>query len=256
MTSRKAILCLLSFYLVMFLFNETLRLARPLFEPITQMGFLMVNKVIFALGLLIFVYTLKIQRQCGLVLKANWRTLPIYWPMALIAGLTLTSGINADTSGSMMAILFVTVASGIFIEELVFRGLVFHWFREASVRKQILVSGFGFGGLHLLGLFSGIDPVVILAQAYMAASFGIIFGYARALDYSIMIPLLVHFTFNMITLGAKGGVHEAASSAPPEQVAMGLLAVGVISWSWAAYLLWKAGKLEKFTTLPSKTSMA
>jgi membrane protease YdiL (CAAX protease family) len=256
MTLRKASLYLLSFYLVMFLFNETLHLARPLFEPITQMGFLMVNKVIFAVGLLIFVFGLKIQRQCGLVMKANWRTLPVYWPMALIAGLTLTGGINTDTTGSMMAILFVTVAAGIFIEELVFRGLVFHWLREAGARKQILVSGLGFGGLHLLGLFSGIEPVVILAQVYIAASFGIIFGYARALDYSIMIPILVHFTFNMITLGAKGGVHEAASSAPPEQVAMGLLAVGVISWAWAGYLLWKAGKPLKFTTLSSKISVA
>ena len=65
--------------------------------------------------------------------------------MAVIAGLTLTTGINTDTSGSMLAILFMTVLAGIFIEELMFRGLVFHWFREVSVRKQILISGFGFG---------------------------------------------------------------------------------------------------------------
>ena len=254
MTIKKASLYLFSLYLAMFLFNEALYLVKPLFEPITKMGFMMVNKVIFAAGLLFFVYTSKIQRQCGLVLKANWRTLPLYWPMALIAGATLTTGINTDTSGSMFAILFITVAAGIFIEELMFRGLVFHWFREVSVRRQILISGFGFGGLHLLGLFSGIEPAVILAQVYLAASFGIIFGYARARDYSIMIPILVHFTFNIITLGAKGGVNEAASSAPAGQMVMGMLAVGTFAWAWGGFLLWKAGKNNNFAPLSSNIS--
>ena len=254
MSVKKASLYLFSLYLAMFLFNETFVLVKPLFEPITQMGFMMMNKTIFAIGLLIFVYRLKLQRRCGLVLKANWRTLPLYWPMALIAGGTLTTGINTDTSGSMLAIIFMAVLTGSFIEELMFRGLVFHWFRDLSVRKQILISAFGFGGLHLLGLTSGIEPAVIFAQIYLAASFGIIFGYARARDYSIMIPTLVHIVFNFITLGSKGGVAEAASSAPTEQVVIGILAVGTFTWAWGVYLLWKAGKKSDFSSTLSSIS--
>jgi membrane protease YdiL (CAAX protease family) len=218
------------------------------------MGFMMMNKTIFAICLLIFVYTLKLQRQCGLVLKANWRTLPLYWPMALIAGGTLTTGIDTDTSGSMLAIIFMTVLAGSFVEELMFRGLVFHWFRDVSVRKQILISAFGFGGLHLLGLTSSIEPAVIFAQVYLAASFGIIFGYARARDYSIMIPIMVHIVFNFITLGSKGGVAEAASSAPTEQVVIGMLAVGTFTWAWGGFLLWKAGKKSDFASPLSSVS--
>ena len=202
MTIKKASLCLFSLFLAMFLFNEAMSLVKPVFEPVTQMGFLMINKTIFAIGLLIVVYALRLQRQCGLVFKANWHTLPLYWPMAVIAGATLTTGINTDTSGSMLAIIFLTVLAGSFGEELMFRGLVFHWFRDLSVRKQILISAFGFGGLHLLGLTSGIEPAVIFAQIYLAASFGIIFGYARARDYSMMIPIMVHIVFNFITLGS------------------------------------------------------
>jgi membrane protease YdiL (CAAX protease family) len=133
---------------------------------------------------------------------------------------------------------------------------VFYWFRDLSVRKQILISALGFGGLHLLGLRSGIEPAVIFSQIYMAASFGIIFGYARARDYSIMIPILVHFTFNFITLGAKGGVHEAASSAPVEQMVIGMLTMGTLTWVWGGYLLWKAGKDTNFPISSSNTSTA
>ena len=255
MSVKKASLFLFSLYLAMFLFNEAFVLVKPLLEPITQMGFMMINKTIFAIGLLIFVYTLKLQRQCGLVLKANWRTLPLYWPMALIAGLTLTSGINTDTSGSMLAIIFVMVIAGSFGEELMFRGLVFHWFRDLSVRKQILISAFSFGGLHLLGLFSGIiEPAIILAQVYFAAGLGLIWGYARALDYSIMIPIMTHVIFNLIVLGGKGGVVEAASAGPTEQVVIGMLAVGTLSWAWGGFLLWKAGKKSNFASPLSSIS--
>ena len=248
MTIKKASLYLLSLYLVMYLFNEAFYLVKPLFEPITKMGFMMMNKTIFALGLLIFVYTLKIQRQCGLILKVNLRTLPLYWPIALIAGLTLTSGINTETSGSMLAIIFFTVLVGIFGEELMFRGLVFHWFRDVSVRKRILISGFSFGGLHLIGLASNIDPAIIFAQINLAASLGVIFAYARARDYSIMMSLMVHFLFNFITLGSKGGVAEAASSAPAEQVVIGMLVISIIPWAWGGYLLWKEGKNSNFSS--------
>ena len=254
MTIKKACLYIFSLYLAMFLFNEVFNLVRPLLEPITNMGFMMVNKTIFAIGLLIFVYTSKLQRQCGLILKVNWRTLPIYWPMAVIAGLTLTTGINTDTSGSMLAIIFMAVLSGIFVEELMFRGLVFHWFREVSVRKKILISGFSFGGLHLLGLASSIDPVIIFAQINIAASFGIIFAYARAKDYSIMMSIMIHFVFNFITLGSKGGVEEAASSAPAEQMVIGMLVISIIPWAWGGFLLWKAGKESNFAFPPPNIS--
>ncbi len=95
-------------------------------------------------------------------------------------------------------------------------------------------------------MLSGIELAVILAQVYLATAFGIIFGYARARDYSIMIPILVHFTFNFITLGSKGGVVEAASTAPVEQMVIGMLAVGTIPWAWGGFLLWKAGKKSNF----------
>ena len=241
MTVKRASLYLFSLYLAMFLFGEALNLARPLFEPITDMGLQMFNKVIFAVGLLIVVYTLKLQRQCGLVLKVNWRTLPIYWPFALIAVLTLTTGIKTDTSISILAtILLTTIAVGIG-EELMFRGLVFHWFRDLSVRKKILISSFSFAGMHLLGLLSDIDSTIIFAQVYFVAGLGITFAYARARDYSIMLPIMVHAIFDFITIGGKGGVMEAAATAAPEQMVVGILAVGTIGWVWGGFLLWKAG---------------
>ncbi len=254
MSVKKASLCLFSLYLAVFLFDQAFYLVKPLMEPISHMGYLMINKSIFVIGLLIFIYTLKIQRQSGLVFKANWRTIPLYWPMALIAGLTLAGGINTDTSGSMMLIIFVTVVSGSTMEELMFRGLVFYWFRDLSVRKQILISGISFGGLHFLGLASSIDPAIILAQVYFAAGLGLVWGYARSQDYSIMIPIMIHIIFNFIVIGSQGGIEEGAASAPPEQVVIGMLSVGTLGWIWGGFLLWKAGRDNNFASPATNTS--
>jgi membrane protease YdiL (CAAX protease family) len=254
MTVKKATLYVFSLYLAMFLLGEALSLVKPLIEPITGQGLQMINKVIFAVGLLIVVYKLKLQRQCGLVLKVNWRTLPIYWPFALIAGLTLSTGINTDTSISVLAIIFVTTLAVGIGEELMFRGLVFHWFRDLSVRKQILISAFSFGGLHLLGLLSSIDSTIIFAQIYFVAGLGITIAYARARDYSIMLPIMVHVIFDFITIGSKGGVVEAATTAAPEQMVVAILAVGTIAWVWGGFLLWKAGNKSMFVSPPLNIS--
>ena len=254
MTIKKASLCVLSLYLAMFLLGEALSLVKPLIEPITGQGLQMVNKVIFAVGLLIVVYKLKLQRQCGLVFKDNWRTLPIYWPFALVAGATLSTGINIDTTISVLAIIFVTTLAVGIGEELMFRGLVFYWFRDLSVRKQILISALTFGGMHLLGLLSNIDSTIIFAQVYFVAGLGITVAYARARDYSIMLPIMVHFVFDFITIGSKGGVENAAATATPEQMVIGILAVGTIAWVWGGFLLWKAGKKNNFASPPSSLS--
>jgi len=254
MTVKKATLYVFSLYLAMFLLGEVLTLIKPLIEPITGQGLQMVNKVIFAVGLLIVVYKLKLQRQCGLVLKVNWRTLPIYWPFALIAGLTLSTGINTDTSISVLGIIFLTTLAVGIGEELMFRGLVFYWFRDLSVRKKILISTLSFAGMHLLGLLSSIDPTIILAQVYFVAGLGITIAYARARDYSIMLPIMVHFVFDFITIGSKGGVENAAATATPEQMVVGILAVGTVAWVWGGFLLWKAGNKSIFVSPPSNIS--
>ena len=69
-----------------------------------------------------------------------------------------------------------------------------------------------------------------------------------------MMSIMVHVVFNFITLGSKGGVAEAASSAPAEQVVIGMLAVSTITWAWGGFLLWKAGKESEFASPPNNFS--
>ena len=72
--------------------------------------------------------------------------------------------------------------------------------------------------------------------------------WITATTHSIMMSIMVHFVFNFITIGSKGGVAEGAASVPAEQVVIGMLVISIIPWSWGGYLLWKEGKDSNFAS--------
>ena len=161
--------------------------------------------------------------------------------MLVILGVMLSSGISTDTIPSTILMLAITMLCVGIHEELMFRGMVFHWFRSVRPRTLILISALSFGGVHLIGLLSPlpVHPGVILAQVFFAAGLGVVFAYARYKDYSIIIPILTHAVFNFIAAAAKGGVDELFTAESPETVIYGLLFMGAIAWLWGGYLLIK-----------------
>jgi len=183
-------------------------------------------------------------RDVGLVARVNWRTLPLYWPMLLILVLIWFGVEEVAAPAVLSQILLMTLFVGIG-EELMFRGLIFHWFRQLSPVKLVLLSSAAFGGLHLSGLMTDIPSAVILAQSYFAFALGLIFGCARVRDYSILLPIVVHWLFDFFAIGARGGVSETFDGST--QIVIGLLFSGTIALLWGLYLVYKLrndGKLE------------
>ncbi len=208
----------------------------PMLGLTAELDVYIVNKWLMVLLLVGVVLALGVRREAGLVARVNWRTLPLYWPMAVILGLLWLGADELPSIEVFAKILIFCIAVGI-SEELMFRGLVFHWFRELPVRGIVLVSAAAFGSVHLVGLASQIHPAVILAQAYFAFALGIIFASARARDVSIVLPILVHAAFDVVALSAKGSVSATFENVP--QAVTGMLFAGTIALAWGAYLIWK-----------------
>ena len=209
---------------------------RPLLGLTSESDYYIVNKGVFAILLLGAVAGAGLHRQAGLVAQVNWRTLPLYWPMALILGLIWLGSKNPPSATDAAKILVFCVAVGI-TEELIFRGLVFHWFRRLPPRGVVLVSATSFGAMHLAGLVSEIHPAVIFSQAYFAFAVGLVFAGARARDVSILLPIAVHAGFDFLAVSAKGGVTQTFENV--EQMVFGLLFTGTIAMVWGLFLLWR-----------------
>ena len=219
-------------------------LASLLLAPLgltAELDYYVANKWLLALLLVSMVLVLGVRQETGLIARVNWRTLPLYWPMALIAGLIWLGDTNPPGAEAFIKIVLFCTAVGI-SEELMFRGLVFHWFREIPVRGIVLISAAAFGSVHLVGLASDIHPAVILSQAYFAFALGIIFACARARDVSIVLPILVHTVFDIAAVSAKGSVSQTFENVP--EMVTGMMFTGTIALCWGLFLLWKLGKTE------------
>jgi membrane protease YdiL (CAAX protease family) len=200
----------------------------------------LVNKWLLVILVLGYVATAGLWREVGLVARANWRTLPLYWPMFLLGALAWLGAAGTPSIILVVKMLVFCLAVGI-TEEVLFRGLVFHWFRQFPIRHVVLISAAGFGLVHLLGFAAGLHPGVVLSQFYLAFSFGLIMGSARARDVSIMLPIAVHAGVDFLALSARGGVSELLDSGGQASISMliPVLIAGTISMAWGLYLLWK-----------------
>lgn len=201
----------------------------------------LINKGLLAALLLVFVVVTRQFRAAGLGGGMNLSTLPDYWPLLLLMALILAGPVSPPDMSMLLVLAGIAVSVG-FAEELMFRGLVFHWFRDQSVRRQILISAFAFGGAHLGGLLVTDAVAVIVAQSIFASGVGAIIASARARDRSIWLPIIVHAGFDFAAFAAAGSVGGVLEDSPATVVR--LLVAAIIVWLWAARLIWRAPRYE------------
>lgn len=232
----KPLIFLLLIMMGVFLISLFTAELRPLLGLTSELDYYIFNKWLLAILLLGVVFSTGLRRQAGLVAQVNWRTVPLYWPMALIVGLIWLGSDGSPGATDVGKILVFCIAVGI-SEELICRGLVFHWFRGLPPRGVVLVSAGSFGAMHLIGLGSEIHPAVIFSQAYFAFALGTIFAGARARDVSILLSIAAHAAFDVLAISAQGGVSQTFENV--EQAVTGMLFAGTIALIWGLYLLWR-----------------
>ena len=228
--------------LAVFAYSIFARALYPLLGLTAELDIYIFNKWLLVLLLGGVVLGLGLRREAGLITRANWRTLPLYWPMAVLAGL-MWAGVDGLPSAEVFTKTVVfCIAVGI-TEEVMFRGLVFHWFQALSVRKIIVISATSFAFIHFaVGMSSEIASQVILGQALLAFALGLIFAAARARDVSVVIPIIVHAVFDVLVVSAQGSVSDTLDEGA--QAGAGMLIVLLFVLAWGLWLLWKAGAPE------------
>ena len=242
--SAKPLIFLVLMMLSVLLYSLLAAELRPVLGLTSELDYYIVNKWLFASLLLGAVLGTGMRRQTGLIAQVNWRTLPLYWPIALILGFIWLGSENLPGATDAVKILVFCIAVGI-AEELMFRGLVFHWFRRLPLRGVVLVSASSFGAMHLAGLASEIHPAVILSQVYFAFAVGLVFAGARARDVSILLPIAVHAGFDFLAISAKGSVSQTFENV--EQIVTGMLFAGTIALLWGLFLLWRLKGMRETT---------
>ena len=174
-----------------------------------------------------------------------------YIPLLVLLTANLWYGAAMNLS-ALETVLYVLAMFCVgFLEELIFRGLLFQAMAKDGVRSAIIVSSVTFGIGHIVNLIngSGADLLSNLLQVVYAMAIGFAFVMIYVKSKSLLPCIIVHGIFN----GLSAFANEAAVT-PQRGIISGIL-LAVIAGGYALYLALAVKENHSASASPSDRRM-
>ena len=153
-----------------------------------------------------------------------------YVPLLILASGNLWNGVAVNYAPAETACRIVCMLCVGFLEEVIFRGLLFTAIAKNNIRSAVVISSVTFGIGHLINLFngSGMDRVSNLCQIVFAIAVGFLLVTIFDRGGSLLPCIIVHAAIN--TLGTFANDADLTTE-------MHLLHLAVLIVITAAYTL-------------------
>lgn len=131
-----------------------------------------------------------------------------YIPVLVMLTANLWHGVGIYVSPSEAVCYVLTMLCVGFLEEVIFRGLLFNAMRKDGVKSAIIVSSLTFGIGHIVNLFNGSGAELLpnLLQVVYATAAGFMFVMIYYKTESLIVCIVAHGVFNSLSVF----VNEAA----------------------------------------------
>ena len=155
-----------------------------------------------------------------------------YIPLLLLLTANLWYGARMNMSPLETVLYILSMFCVGFLEELIFRGLLFQAMAKDGVKTAMIVSSVTFGIGHIVNLINGSGAELLpnLLQVMYAVAIGFAFVMIYCRTRSLMPCIIVHSIFN----GLSAFANEAVMT-PQRQIVSGVL-LAVIAGGYALYL--------------------
>lgn len=164
--------------------------------------------------------------------KASARSMLFYLPLILLPFLNLSHGVilNYGTLETVLYILSMLCVG--FLEEIIFRGLLFNAMRKDSFKAAVTVSSLTFGIGHIINLINGSGAELLpnLLQVIYATAAGFMFVMIYVKTESLIWCILTHAVFNAVSVFSN----EAAIT--PKTQILSCILLTVITGAYALYI--------------------
>ena len=187
--------------------------------------------------LLIFIKRNRLDNEYGLCKsKVSAGKMLFYLPLVILMSANLIYGFKLKLSLAETVLYILTMLCVGFLEEVIFRGLLFKSMAENGVKSAIIVSGITFGIGHIINLFNGsgaeLLPNILQIIYATAAGFMLVMIFHKT---GSLIPCIVfHGIFNALSVFAD----ESALSLNQRIISCVFLVV--VSGGYGAYIALKA----------------
>ena len=155
-----------------------------------------------------------------------------YIPLLVLLTANLWYGTAMNLSPLETVLYILSMFCVGFLEEMIFRGLLFKAMAKDGVKTAIIVSSVTFGIGHIVNLINGSGAELLpnLLQVVYAIAIGFAFVMIYCKTKSLMPCILTHSIFN----GLSAFANEAAMT-PQREIVSGIL-LAVIGGGYALYL--------------------
>ena len=197
------------------------------------------KSVTLAIGILLSAILLLFLKKNGLfadyglcATKTSAKSMLYYIPILVMLTANLWYGVTVNC-GALETVLYILAMLCVgFLEEVIFRGLLFEAMRKDSVKAAIIVSSVTFGIGHIINLINGSGAELIpnLLQVVYATAAGFMFVMMYYKSKSLLVCIAVHGLFNALSAFAN------EANATPEMRILSAILLTLITGSYALYL--------------------
>ncbi len=161
-----------------------------------------------------------------------------YLPLAALISSNLWFGLRWNLSLHETLLYIASMICVGFVEEVIFRGLLFNAMRKDGLKSAVIVSSLTFGIGHIVNLFNGSGAQLLsnLCQVGYAAAIGFLFVIFFLKTGSLIPCIVTHSAVNSLSVFSNdGGITMA-------QEIFSAIAIAVIALAYAIYLLKKVSE--------------
>ena len=136
---------------------------------------------------------------------ASARSMLFYIPVLVMLSANLWLGVTLNYSIVETVLYILSMLCVGFLEEIIFRGMLFCAMEKDSPRAAVIVSSVTFGIGHIINLFngSGAELVPNVLQIVYATAAGFMFVMMYVRSRSLIVPIAAHGVFNAIGVFAQ-----------------------------------------------------
>lgn len=153
------------------------------------------------LSILLVIYLVKQNKldELGLkhVNKLDYKKMLYFIPLVILAISQFVGELNTSLEISQILIFGLLMINVGFIEEVIFRGLLFKAIKDKSgFVRAILISGITFGLGHIVNLMRGMAVENQIEQIILAIVIGILLALIVEITQSLLPGIIFHILFN------------------------------------------------------------
>lgn len=161
-------------------------------SPYTLLGLVAIAAV-----LTVFIVKNKLKEKYGIVRVTEKRRYLFFIPFVLLCSVNLWFGVSLHYDLPHQIFAVITMALVGYVEEVIFRGLLFKAIEKANVTRAIIISAVTFGIGHIVNLFTGQAGLDTFLQVGYAIAIGFAFVMVFYKSGSLVPCIITHSIIDM-----------------------------------------------------------